>query len=94
LFSSLLNTSDIVSIQFSFDVPTIVVIMPVASNLLSSVLIAPIVVVLAAISLATLQRSMEWIAFIANNPQKYANLMLLCALVFVCSVTFVLLCAL
>jgi hypothetical protein len=46
--------------------------MAIASNLMNAVIMAPFVVILSAVSLATLQRSMEWVAMIANNPQKYA----------------------
>jgi hypothetical protein len=56
--------------------------MPVASNLFSAALIAPIVAVLGAISLATLQRSLEWVSAIAKNPQKYAMNTRLCSLCF------------
>jgi hypothetical protein len=38
--------------------------------LFASALLAPLVTVLGAVSLATLQRSIEWVSFIANNPQK------------------------
>jgi hypothetical protein len=45
-------------------------IMTFANNLFASALLAPLVTVLGAVSLATLQRSIEWVSFIANNPQK------------------------
>ena len=42
----------------------------VVSNIMSSILMAPIVTIMAAIPLAMIQRGMEWISFIASNPQK------------------------
>mmetsp|Transcript_31399 Transcript_31399/g.65056 ORF Transcript_31399/g.65056 Transcript_31399/m.65056 type:complete len:116 (+) Transcript_31399:117-464(+) len=44
--------------------------MPVASNIFNAAILAPLVVVLGALSLSTLQRSFEWISSIASNPQK------------------------
>lgn len=44
--------------------------MVVASNIFNGALLAPLVAILGAISLATLQRSMEWITSIAKTPQK------------------------
>lgn len=44
--------------------------MPIASNLLTSVILAPVVTVLSALSLATVQRAMDWISSIAKTPQK------------------------
>lgn len=44
--------------------------MPVVQNLLSAVIGAPVVTLLAALSLSVFQRSLEWIASIAENPQK------------------------
>ncbi len=47
--------------------------MPVASNIFSGAILAPLVAVLSAISLAALQRSFDWVAAIAKNPQKYVT---------------------
>lgn len=44
--------------------------MAVASNIFTGAILAPLVTVLAAVSLSALQRSFDWIAAIANNPQK------------------------
>mmetsp|Transcript_7016 Transcript_7016/g.11739 ORF Transcript_7016/g.11739 Transcript_7016/m.11739 type:complete len:116 (-) Transcript_7016:138-485(-) len=44
--------------------------MPVANNVFAAALLAPLITVLGAISLATLQRTFEWITAIAENPQK------------------------
>eukprot|EP01038_Epipyxis_sp_PR26KG_P008734 gene8734-11800_t len=44
--------------------------MPVANNLLTSVILTPFITVLSALSLATLQRGLEWISSIAKTPQK------------------------
>jgi hypothetical protein len=44
--------------------------MPVANNIFAAALLAPLVAILGAISLATLQRSLEWVTSIAQNPQK------------------------
>jgi hypothetical protein len=46
--------------------------MPVANNLVTSALLAPLVTVLAAVSLATVQRGIEWVTSIAKNPQRGA----------------------
>jgi len=40
------------------------------SNLMTSILMAPFVTIMAAVPLAMIQRGMEWITFIAKNPQK------------------------
>ncbi len=45
--------------------------MPVANNIITAAIIAPLIAVLSTISLATLQRSVDWVAAIAKNPQKY-----------------------
>lgn len=42
--------------------------MSVASNLLTAVVLGPVVVTLSALSLSVLCRSMEWITSIAKNP--------------------------
>jgi hypothetical protein len=42
--------------------------MSVASNLITAVMLGPVVVVLSALSLTVLVRSLEWIASIAKNP--------------------------
>jgi len=44
--------------------------MPVANNLLTSVILAPVVTILSALSLSTLQRLLDYINSIASNPQK------------------------
>ena len=44
--------------------------MPVATNLMTSVVIAPIVTILSAISLSTIQRIIDYISQIAKTPQK------------------------
>jgi hypothetical protein len=44
--------------------------MAVVSNMFTGAILAPLVAVLGAISLATLQRSIEWVSSIAKNPQK------------------------
>jgi len=44
--------------------------MPAISNIFSGAILAPIVAVLGAISLSALQRSIEWISFVAKSPQK------------------------
>jgi hypothetical protein len=44
--------------------------MPVASNIFSAALLAPLVTILGAISLSALQRTLEWVTSIAQNPQK------------------------
>jgi hypothetical protein len=44
--------------------------MPVANNLFTGAILAPLVTILSAISLATLQRAIEWVSAIAKNPQK------------------------
>lgn len=44
--------------------------MPVANNLLTSVILAPIVTILSALSLSTLQRLLDYINTIASTPQK------------------------
>eukprot|EP01039_Chlorochromonas_danica_P000592 gene592-637_t len=44
--------------------------MAIASNLLTSTILAPLVVILSSISLATLQRGLEWVNTIASTPQK------------------------
>ena len=46
------------------------IIMPIANNLLTGGIIAPFITILAGVSLATLQRSIEWISSIAKTPQK------------------------
>lgn len=42
----------------------------VVSNIMTSILMAPFVTIMAAVPLAMIQRGMEWITFIAKNPQK------------------------
>ena len=42
--------------------------MSVASNLMTAVILGPVVVVMSALSLTVLVRSMEWVASIAKNP--------------------------
>ncbi len=44
--------------------------MPVANNILTSVILAPIITILSAVSLSTLQRGLEWVSSVAKNPQK------------------------
>ena len=41
-----------------------------ASNLMNSVLIAPVVTLLSCLSLVSLQRGVEWVSNIAHSPQK------------------------
>jgi hypothetical protein len=43
--------------------------MPIANNLLTSAILAPLVTILSAISLASLQRAIEWVSAIAKTPQ-------------------------
>ena len=45
--------------------------MPIANNLFTGAIIAPLITFLAAISLATVQRGIEWVSSVAKNPQKY-----------------------
>lgn len=47
--------------------------MPVVSNLFTGAILSPLLTMLAAVSLATLQRSLDWISHIAKNPQKYVS---------------------
>jgi hypothetical protein len=44
--------------------------MPLANNLLTGAILAPVLTVLAAISLATVHRGIEWVSFVAKTPQK------------------------
>jgi hypothetical protein len=44
--------------------------MPVANNLLTAGILAPLVAVLSGVSLSMLQRTIEWINVIATTPQK------------------------
>lgn len=44
--------------------------MPVFTNTLVSAMLAPLVAILSAVSLSSLQRGIEWIAAIAKTPQK------------------------
>jgi hypothetical protein len=44
--------------------------MPVSSNIFAAAVLAPFITVLSAIVLATLQRALDWVTFIAKNPQK------------------------
>lgn len=44
--------------------------MPVVNNIITAAIFAPFVAVLSTISLSTLQRSVDWVASIAKNPQK------------------------
>ena len=44
--------------------------MPVAENVMRSALIAPLVTMMSALSLASLQRAIEWISSIARTPQS------------------------
>eukprot|EP01041_Mallomonas_annulata_P001526 gene1526-2941_t len=41
-----------------------------ASHILSSVVLAPFITLLSAVSLATLQRALEWVSGTAKTPQK------------------------
>ena len=41
----------------------------VAENIMKSALLAPLVTVMAALSLSALQRSIQWVASIAHTPQ-------------------------
>ena len=45
-------------------------IMAIFNNILTSVILAPIVTILSALSLSTLQRGLDYITSIAKNPQK------------------------
>jgi hypothetical protein len=45
-------------------------IMPVANNIFTGAILAPFVTILAAISLGAVQRAIEYVAFVAKNPQK------------------------
>ena len=47
--------------------------MPIANNILTGGILAPFITILAGVSLATLQRSIEWISSIAKTPQKYVQ---------------------
>jgi hypothetical protein len=44
--------------------------MPVANNIFTSAILAPLITILSAISLASLQRAIEWVTSIATTPQK------------------------
>ena len=44
--------------------------MPVANNILTAGILAPLLTVLSAVSLSMLQRSIEWVNVIATTPQK------------------------
>ena len=44
--------------------------MPAFSNMITAALMAPLAAVLGALSLASLQRALEWVTAIAKNPQK------------------------
>jgi len=44
--------------------------MPLANNILTSAILAPLVTILSAISLVSLQRATEWVKSIATTPQK------------------------
>ena len=44
--------------------------MPVANNILNSAILAPLVFLLSAVSLASLQRGFEWVSHVAKTPQK------------------------
>ena len=44
--------------------------MPVANNILTAVVLGPLIAVLSGVSLATLQRTLEWVTAIATTPQK------------------------
>ncbi len=44
--------------------------MPIANNLFTGAILAPLITFLAAISLATVQRGIDWVSSIAKNPQK------------------------
>ena len=44
--------------------------MPVASSIMSSVLMAPGVTLISCLSLVSLQRGIEWVQSIAHTPQK------------------------
>jgi hypothetical protein len=42
----------------------------IVSNLMTAILMAPFLTIMAAVPLAMIQRGMEWITFIAKSPQK------------------------
>ena len=44
--------------------------MPIANNILNAAILAPLVFLLSAVSLASVQRGFEWVAMIAKTPQK------------------------
>jgi hypothetical protein len=50
----------------SYTIPT----MPIANNMLTGAILAPVLTILAAISLATVHRGIEWVSFVAKTPQK------------------------
>ena len=43
----------------------------VGSNFLSSVILAPFVLIMSAVSLSTLQRGLDWVTRVATTPQRY-----------------------
>lgn len=47
----------------------------IVSNLLTSVMMGPVVVVLSALSLTVLSRSMEWVSSVAKNPSPPKGLL-------------------
>mmetsp|Transcript_2346 Transcript_2346/g.1684 ORF Transcript_2346/g.1684 Transcript_2346/m.1684 type:complete len:116 (+) Transcript_2346:66-413(+) len=44
--------------------------MPVSTNIFAAAAVAPFLAILSAVVLATLQRSLDWVTYIAKNPQK------------------------
>jgi hypothetical protein len=44
--------------------------MSTASNIMTSVILSPLITLLAGLSLSVLQRSFEWVSSIAKTPQK------------------------
>jgi hypothetical protein len=48
--------------------------MPVSTNIFAAAVMAPFITVMSAVVLATLQRAIDWVAFIAKTPQKYVAL--------------------
>eukprot|EP01033_Poteriospumella_lacustris_P003118 gene3118-2291_t len=44
--------------------------MPVSTNIFAAAVMAPFITVMSAVVLATLQRAIDWVAFIAKTPQK------------------------
>lgn len=44
--------------------------MPVANNILTGAILAPLLAILSALSLTSLQRGLEYISHVAKSPQK------------------------